>query len=256
MTDVGADDLQFDKAEFQGTTSEDGAAQAGTAAHPCSACTRPLDGEYWEVGTSVVCGACRDGMVDYFEGGSAPGRVMRSILLGGAAAAIGAFIWYLIIRITDYNIGIVAIAVGWMVGRGVVKGSRSRGGWFYQALAVGLTYVAIGAAMVPIALAEGSILERPADVSEAVHAVTVAVMAVFGVFALPVGISIEAPISGLIFGFALWQAFKMNRKNSVNIAGPFRRKASEPPVPPSTGLPDAPTDEPPQPQADEPLAAN
>ena len=46
-------------------------------------------------------------------------------------------------KATGYEIGLVAIVVGLLVGGAVRKGSGARGGWFYQLMAVALTYAAI-----------------------------------------------------------------------------------------------------------------
>ena len=41
-------------------------------------------------------------------------------------------------------------------------------------------------------------------------------------YALPVFVAFQAPISGLIFGFALWEAWKINRRVQLAFNGPFR----------------------------------
>ena len=44
---------------------------------------------------------------------------------------------------------LIAILVGWMVGRAVSVGSEHRGGWLYQVMAVGFTYMAISTSYIP-----------------------------------------------------------------------------------------------------------
>jgi hypothetical protein len=52
---------------------------------------------------------------------------MPGAILGGAlAAVIGASVWYALVVLTDYKLGIVAIGVGWLVGKGVVLGSGKK----------------------------------------------------------------------------------------------------------------------------------
>ena len=40
-------------------------------------------------------------------------------------------------------------------------------------------------------------------------------------YAIPVFIGVQSPISGLIFCFALWEAWKINRKVQIVFRGPF-----------------------------------
>jgi hypothetical protein len=42
------------------------------------------------------------------------------------------------------------------------------------------------------------------------------------VYSIPVQIALNAPISGLIFGFALWEAWKINKSVHLTFNGPFR----------------------------------
>jgi len=164
---------------------------------------------------------------------------------------LGAGIYYAILAITGYEIGLVAIAVGWLVGRGVHKGSNGVGGWAFQTLAVGLTYLAIVSTYVPLIVK--SARERPgkaspvaaspaaapvaASDSVAVLPVagrdSVALLPVAGKFALGVlalvAIAAAAPflagfenLLGLvIIGFALFQAWKMNRRVPLTFNGPY-----------------------------------
>ncbi|HEX2223383.1 MAG TPA: hypothetical protein VHN15_04160, partial [Thermoanaerobaculia bacterium] len=51
---------------------------------------------------------------------------------------------------TGYEVGLISILVGFLVGAGVKKGSGGYGGWKYQTLAVALTYVAICCTYIPM----------------------------------------------------------------------------------------------------------
>ena len=42
------------------------------------------------------------------------------------------------------------------------------------------------------------------------------------VYSVPIVVGIQSPISLLIFGIGLWQAWRMNRATEVNITGPYR----------------------------------
>ena len=204
------------------------------------------------------------GSTETFEGGSRLGRVLKAFVFGTVAALAGGALYYAIVRTTGYNIGLISVLVGYMVGRAVRAGSANRGGLFYQFLAVFLTYSSIVAMHIPFLVEQE--LERvpqkdePAKVAQAkvdadgakakdkdlakekdkaaLHAeeaprqdgppmsgaqlLVLAVRLIGFLYSIPVQLAIAAPISGLIFGFALWQAWIMTRKVRLSFNGPFR----------------------------------
>jgi hypothetical protein len=74
--------------------------------------------------------------------------------LGALAAVGGSILYFAVAAITGREFGLVAIVVGFMVGKAVQKGSRGRGGWAYQTLAVSLTYLAIVSTYIPLVAKE------------------------------------------------------------------------------------------------------
>ena len=58
-------------------------------------------------------------------------------------------LWYIVLKLTDSQCGLLAVVVRRVVGGAVRKGSNGRGGWRYQALAIALTYTAIVSSYVP-----------------------------------------------------------------------------------------------------------
>jgi hypothetical protein len=131
--------LQFEKAEFDDAP----------AAPMCTNCSQPVASSYYQVGTAIVCAACRDVVVRALESGKADKRFFRAALRGLGAATLGAIVWYAIREATGYELGIVAIGIGILVGVTVKRGSGGFGGRRYQALAMVLTYVSITLANVP-----------------------------------------------------------------------------------------------------------
>ena len=225
----------------------------------CARCSQGIDAEYYEVGGAIVCPACKPALEAEANAGSAGGRLSRALLYGLGGAAAGAALYYAIVALTGYEIGLVAIAVGWMVGRAVQLGSRHRGGRVYQAIAVGLTYIAIVSTYVPyiidameetpaasatagdstsvanlLAPAESAADDAPA-VSDAAADGTTEASAGVGIVQLVMGVGIllliamaapflaglENIIGLLIIGFALWQAWQMNRRVPLVITGPY-----------------------------------
>ena len=74
---------------------------------------------------------------------------MKASLFGIGAGLVGALIWFIIRRAAHLEIGLVAILVGFMVGKAVFKGSGNRGGLGYQILAVLITYCCIAVNYMP-----------------------------------------------------------------------------------------------------------
>jgi hypothetical protein len=116
-------DIQFEQAEF--TAENDADQQHATR---CTACTATIPDVYYEAGGKVVCAPCRDQIEAMFHQGSRLGRGIKAIVFGTIAAALGAILYYAIVRITGLNIGLVAVVVGLLVGGAVKAASGNRGG--------------------------------------------------------------------------------------------------------------------------------
>src|SRR3954470_2056070 len=126
--------MQFDKVEGPGAT----------APPACAQCRRPLD-EYFALGGAMFCRTCVDGF-------RARASFWRALLYGAGAAVVGTIVWFAILKLFNYELGIIGIVVGVFVGVAVRKGARGLGGWKYQTLAMALTYVSITASYVPLVL--------------------------------------------------------------------------------------------------------
>jgi len=241
------DKLQFDRVEPAGGA---GSAQPGLA---CTACQRSLTDTYFEANGQVVCSSCRNAIAAEWNRGGAAGRFSKALGFGVAAMIVCSILWYAVLRLTDSQWGILAIVVGLVVGGAVRKGSSARGGWRYQTLAIFLTYTAIVSSYVPFiieGLSEnaGQVAEQLADSSAAVTppvasadavgttdavppaavqlgvlAVLVGLVALVAIlYATPFLMGIENLIGLLIIGFALYEAWKLNRKTELTITGPYR----------------------------------
>src|SRR5262249_50096687 len=70
---------------------------------------------------------------------------LAGCILGGVGAAIGTLGWYEAVVQTHFQIGYLALVVGWLVAAGVAGGSHRRGGGA-QAIAVAMTAAAMLAA--------------------------------------------------------------------------------------------------------------
>ena len=77
---------------------------------------------------------------------------VRGMLFGVGAAIVGMAGYAGFTILTGLYIGYVSLAVGWLVGKAIMLGSKGIGGRRYQIAAVILTYAAVSIAAVPIAI--------------------------------------------------------------------------------------------------------
>jgi hypothetical protein len=145
------DDLQFYSVEpTQPPPAMRGGQKLVVKGPTCVACKRSIAHEYFAVSDKIVCPMCRDRLAaELAGGGSKVGRLSKATIFGIAAGFAGALVWYLVRLLTKMQIGLVAVAVGFMVGAAVRAGSGGRGGRGYQVLALILTWFAIGANYMP-----------------------------------------------------------------------------------------------------------
>jgi hypothetical protein len=137
--------------ELQFTTVEPPASAASapaTTSRPCSFCRQPIDSIYYALADKTICESCR-AKIDASPAGTPFGRFFKATMRGLGAGLLGAIAWFAIRKIAHIEIGLVAIVVGFMVGKAVRKGSGGRGGRGYQILAVVLTYSCIAANYMP-----------------------------------------------------------------------------------------------------------
>lgn len=117
----------------------------------CAACQQPLTAQYYRVNGKMACPACTQRLQRTLPQDSHAAYV-RGILFGIVAAIIGMICYAGFTIITGFYIGYVALAVGWLVAKAIMLGSKGIGGRRYQILAVILTYAAVSLAAVPIVI--------------------------------------------------------------------------------------------------------
>ena len=144
-------ELQFDRAEYVGQPNQPGQpGQPGQLARKCFICKGEIRDAYYSLNGKTACAACHARFVEQHTGGSGKERFLRAASYGLIAGVMGSAIYYAIIAFSGYQIGIISILVGWMVGKAVSNGSGRRGGWVYQLLAICLTYLSIVSSFVPL----------------------------------------------------------------------------------------------------------
>ena len=260
--DEGAanEELAFDRAEF--AAPED-------AAPSCALCKRALGSSYFTINGAIACEDCHHLVSSQLKDSKSARAFLRSAGFGAAAAIGGSLAWYAVARITGMEIGLLAIAVGYAVGKAVRHGARGPGARRYQALAMLLTYLSITGSYVPLvwkgvtevqnappaagapAGAPAAVTPSPGDVqatpAAAPPAATPAPTSAPGAESLVrlvltcivvLALSLVAPFLGgasnilgiILIGIALWEAWKLNRPVKLAMDGPLRTH-SVPPVP-------------------------
>jgi hypothetical protein len=236
-SDAAIKPLQFDTAISAAPV--DTARQDGVA---CVVCRRTMQHEYFDVDGQSTCPSCRNDIAQLAETPREWGVLARACLFGFVAAILGALVYYAVIAITNLEIGIVAIAIGYMVGYGIRMATKGRGGRRFQVIALVLTYWAVGLAYTPIVVGEiwkqGETQQAAGDTSAAAASpetsedaggsnllLALAVLVGF-TFALPVmvvaGSLPGGLISAAIIAFGMHQAWRMTAAPRPHITGPYR----------------------------------
>lgn len=199
--------LQFDQIELP--------AAATKIVQQCAACRQAVGDTYYETNGAVLCASC----AQRFKGSNAGAAALPTAVVYGALTALaGTLVWYFVMKISGgMTFGILAIALGYLVGRAVRIGSGGRGGGAYQALAMLLTYASVCASDALF------ILRRFDDAG------TAKILEIFRAALIAPFTSGLSDIMGLIIlGIALYEAWKLNRP--LTITGPFRVAPVAPPA--------------------------
>lgn len=139
--DASSGTPQFATAEYSAKTAE----------VTCKSCGQKISGALYRVNQAPTCADCTQRLQQATPRDSHRAFV-RGVLLGVGAAVLGLGIYVAFALATGLVSGFVSLAVGYLVGKAIVTGSRGVGGRRYQITAVVLTYMAVSLAAVPIAV--------------------------------------------------------------------------------------------------------
>jgi hypothetical protein len=153
---TGSDVPQFSTAEY--------AHIPGT--ERCRICGNVVAGEYFRVNSQMACGKCaaeaREG-----QPSDSHAAFARALMFGAGAAVLGLILYSTVEIVTGWSIGYLALAVGWLVAKGMMKGSNGMGGRRYQIAAVLLTYASISLSAVPVGISYAIKNAKPAQTQKA-----------------------------------------------------------------------------------------
>jgi hypothetical protein len=249
-TPGGGEPLQFDRVETGQQDPRDGPDQQPLVT--CKACDGVIRTHYFALGSAPLCESCKVSLEKSVEAARRWQTFMRAVVYGLGASIAGAILYYAVLAITNLEIGLVAIAIGYMVGYAVRKSTRGFGGRRFQVLALCLTYFSVGLAYFPLVIkqsasgkptpavsASDSRAAAPAPTTaEAAPSseprppitfgrwlqaigmlflVCLALPALAVVTSLPSGL-----ISAVIIGVGMRQAWRMTGAPPIEVTGPYR----------------------------------
>ena len=220
------DDLQFHTAE------------AVDSRPRCGGCGTVLAESFWQIQGVNVCGDCAAARKAAQDLPDIRQKFFRALLYGSGAALLGWAGWSAVEIATGFQIGLLAIGVGWLVGTAIRKGTGGHTSRKYQIMAVVLTYLAISMSFVPI-LINDLIKKKNAAAEQKQKAspeVTVrpsgpGMAAGLGML---VGLALVSPLLGAFFNFpmgligvfivflALQRAWLLTKPDEAEITGPFQ----------------------------------
>jgi DNA-directed RNA polymerase subunit RPC12/RpoP len=187
----------------------DTAVPSGTPASTCVACKRPIGDSYYTAGKAIVCESCKTRIETTPRPVTTPAHIVRATVFGIGGAIAGAAVYYGVLALIHLQIGLVAIVVGYLVGRAMQLGAGGQRGRPFQIIALILTYVGI-------ALGLTAELVRLGGTVTLQTVITLPVIESFG--DLPASF-----LTAIIIAVGLRQAWYMNRDpGRPTFQGPFR----------------------------------
>jgi hypothetical protein len=140
-------------------------------------------------------------------------HILGGLVAGVVAAVLATALWYAVVVISHYQLGIVAIVVGFLVGQAVVLGAGRRGSIVLVGISVGLTLLALVISEYLIVANFVSQQLAPGETIEVIQPPG---------FVLEVVIeSVKAdPLTLAFWAIALFQAFTIPARHLPRSAGP------------------------------------
>jgi hypothetical protein len=134
---------QFSTAEYAATPGSE----------RCRSCNQTLGSQYYRVNGALACSHCAEQIKLRLPQDSRSAYV-RAVVFGFGGAILGLALYSAFGIITGLVIGYLSLAVGYIVGKAMMKGSNGIGGRRYQIAAVVLTYAAVSMAAIPIGISQ------------------------------------------------------------------------------------------------------
>lgn len=150
------------------------------------------------------------------------GKMLKAFLWGGGATVLGSAV-FAAVAFMGFQLAILSIGVGWLVGTAIKKGTDGHTSRKYQVIAVLLTYLAIATSYIPVVIAQ---LGKGTSGVTAIGLVLMAGV----VIGLPLLDAFTSMPGGLltllIIFFGLQQAWKQTAPDVALVAGPYQNSTT------------------------------
>ncbi|MDP7180508.1 MAG: hypothetical protein QF824_04525 [Candidatus Woesearchaeota archaeon] len=173
----------------------------------CSNCRTKLTGESKRVvtkegGIAELCFKCHEGIEKALHMESKDVNFPLALGLGLIAGIIGAFIWYGIVVLTQWQFGLIALVIGYLVGFGVMIGAGRRRSVSLQIMS---GVIALGSILFgEVLITSHFVLQAMAEQGMKLGFFDLDLGKVIGLTFELLG---EDPLTLLFWGIAVWVAF-------------------------------------------------
>lgn len=94
-------------------------------------------------GPLTLCPGCVERAEAIFQSETQDANVGTAIALGLGAALVSAIVWFAVVAVTEYQLGIIAVGIGWLVAQAVMLGSGGKRGGALPWISLGVTVMAM-----------------------------------------------------------------------------------------------------------------
>lgn len=135
---------QFGTAEYAGNSP---------GAERCTSCGQSIGSQYYRLNGAVTCNYCGE-QAQLQRPKDSQQTFARGLLFGVGGAILGLVIYAGFGIVTGLMLGYISLAVGYIVGKAIMKGTNGIGGRRYQIAAIALTYAAVSLSVIPIGISQ------------------------------------------------------------------------------------------------------
>jgi hypothetical protein len=207
------EEMNFEKAEYQSTTN----------IGPCANCNKSLDSTYYQANGMNVCEDCAN-ILRVASGAPGKTHLAKGAVYAVGAAFVCSAVYAAIIVITNFELGLIAIAVGWIVGRAARIGAAGLGSRPLQIIAVAATYMAISGSLFFQVVYE---LNKEGKAINGIAGYVVMFFLSMGKPLFELSEGFGGIIGLVILFFGLQQAWQNTRALAVDVAGPYNVNGNE-----------------------------